>query len=101
MDRQAASNAINEAWKSAATTAFNAVDGDFKGTDKVEEAYDTAVADTETKRLKWVADEALYTAHIADAAYTTPAAKAKLDEATSDVAEQKAVFDERALANTA
>lgn len=67
----------------------------------MEDVYDKAVADTETKRLKWVADEALYTAHIADAAYTTPAAKAKLDDATSDVAEQKAVFDERDKANIA
>lgn len=101
MDRQAATNVINEAWKVAATNAFNTVEATFKGTNNVEETYDTAVSDTETKRLKYVEEDTAYTTYIGDAAYTTPAAKAKVSDEASDVAEQKAVFDERALATIA
>jgi len=101
MDRQAATKLINDAWKDAATDAFNDVAAKFKGTDKVEEVYDAAVALTEERRVKYEEEEDAYEAHIAEAAYTEPAAKAKLDDATSDVAEQKDVFDTRELATAA
>jgi len=51
LERQRATHAINTAWKAAASAAFAVVETDFKGTDKVEEAYAAAVQLTEDKRL--------------------------------------------------
>lgn len=99
--RMTATDAINSKWKDDAVAAFNALDAKYTGEGKQAKIYEGLLATTNAKKAAWDPLEQAYKDHIAKAEYTTPAAKAKVAEDSSDIAEQKAVVTARGLATAA